>query len=349
MPESFPSMTALGWKPAFQQQLTLEELENTLPARVTAVHKGSVVLAHEHGALSLQRSLFNSLPDITVGDWVLLDQDMERPVRLLERSSLVKRRSAGVQSNVQLIAANVDVLLIVTSCNQDFNPARLERYLALAYESGVLPVVVLTKTDLCEDTALYLEPLTELHAGLDVEPVNALDTATLDGLKGYCTPGTTLAMVGSSGVGKSTLANALGVEGQVTATIREDDAKGRHTTTARTLHPVLNDSVLIDMPGMREIQLAGGDSGLEELFDDLKDLGECRFSDCTHTSEPGCVVLEAIESGRVSQRRLDSYHKLMREQQYNAESIAERHERARKTGKFYKSVMSGKRRMKDSE
>ena len=345
MAETFPTLAALGWKPAFQQQLTLDDITTCVPARVTAIHKGSIALAHEHGTLSLQPPLFKNLPEIAVGDWVLLRGDLQRPVRLLERNSLIKRRAAGDLSNVQLIAANVDVLLIVTSCNQDFNPARLERYLSLAYESGVLPVIVLTKTDLCEDTAPYLDQIRELHGSLDAELVNALDPFTLDGLKGFCTPGTTLAMVGSSGVGKSTLAIALGVAGQATAAIREDDAKGRHTTTARTLHPILNGSVLIDMPGMREIQLAGGDSGLEELFDDLKGLGQCRFSDCTHTSEPGCVVLEAVASGRVSQRRLDSYHKLMREQQYNAESIVERHERMRKTGKLYKTILKEKKEL----
>ena len=343
MTDIFTSMAALGWKPVFQQQLTMDDMDSCVPSRVTAVHKGSIVLAHENGILNMQRALFSKLPDITVGDWVLLDHDLERPTRLLERSSLVKRKAPGEQNQVQLIAANVDVLLIVSSCNQDFNAARLERYLALAYDSGVLQVVVLTKTDLCEDTGYYLDQLRELHSALDVELVNALNDETLDGLKGFCTPGTTLAMVGSSGVGKSTLAIALGVKGQATASIREDDAKGRHTTTARTLHPIINNSILIDMPGMREIQLAGCESGLEELFDDLQDLGECRFTDCTHTSEPGCVLLEAVASGKVSQRRLDSYHKLMREQEYNAESIAQRHERMRKTGKLYKSIINVKR------
>ena len=346
MTQSFGSLAALGWKPAFQQQVSPAEITTTVPARITAVHKNAIVLAHDGGAVSIPRALCNNLPPVTVGDWLLLDATLESPVRLLDRNSLVKRRAAGEQSDIQLIAANVDVLLIVTSCNLDFNPARLERYLALAFESGVLPVVVLTKADLCEDPYIYLDQLRELHAGLDVEIVNALDASTLDGLKGFCTPGTTLAMVGSSGVGKSTLANALGVAGQATAPIREDDAKGRHTTTVRTMHPILNDSLLIDMPGMREIQLAGGDSGLLELFDDLRGLGECRFGDCSHTSEPGCALLEAVASGQVSQRRLDSYHKLMREQQHNTESIADRHERMRKQGKLYKSVQREKQRPK---
>lgn len=349
MTDSFSSLAALGWKPVFQQQLSLDELTSSVPARIAAVHKDNVALVKEGGVLNIQRTLFKNLPDITVGDWLLLDEAMTRPLRLLERSSLVRRKAPGDQSMIQLIAANVDVLLIVSSCNQDFNLSRLERYLALAFESGILPVVVMTKADLCEDESIYLEPLRELHTGLQVELVNALDAATLDGLKAYCTPGTTLAMVGSSGVGKSTLANALGVEGQATAPIREDDAKGRHTTTARTLHQVLNSSVLIDMPGMREVQLPGGESGLEELFDEFRGLGECRFKNCSHTSEPGCVLLEAVENGLVAQRRLDSYHKLMREQQHNAESISERHERMRKQGKLYKSILGEKRRSKKAE
>ena len=128
-------------------------------------------------------------------------------------------------------------------------------------------------------------------------------SATLSGIKAYCEPGTTLAMVGSSGVGKSSIANALGVTDQATAPIREQDAKGRHTTTVRSLHTIINDSVLIDMPGMREIQLAGGESGVEELFDDLQGFGDCRFKDCSHTTEPGCALLAAVEKGEIDQRR----------------------------------------------
>jgi ribosome biogenesis GTPase len=263
---------------------------------------------------------------------------------MLERTSLIQRKAAGEETAVQLMAANVDILLIVSSCNADFNLSRLERYLALAFESGVLPIVVLTKIDLCESPDDYREELTGLHRNLNVELVNALDSSTLSGIKAYCESGTTLAMVGSSGVGKSSIANALGVTDQATAPIREQDAKGRHTTTVRSLHAIVNECVLIDMPGMREIQLAGCESGVEELFDDLQGFGDCRFQDCSHTSEPGCALLAAVEKGEIGQRRLDSYHKLMREQEHNSESIAQRHERMRKLGKLYKSVQSEKRR-----
>lgn len=348
MPEAAQTLTSLGWKPFFQQQIELDELEITHPARISAVHKSSLALVHENGSLDLPRALFNQLPEITVGDWLLLDTALERPLRLLERNSLIQRKAPGEQNTVQLMAANVDVLLIVSSCNQDFNPSRLERYLALAFESGLLPVVVLTKIDLCDDPDVFQEPLKSLHAGLQTEMVNALDVATLDGIKALCTRGTTLAMVGSSGVGKSSLANALGVVTQATAAIRENDAKGRHTTTVRSLHSIVNDSILIDMPGMREIQLTGCESGVEELFEEFRELGECRFQDCSHTTEPGCVLLEAVADGTVSQRRLDSYHKLMREQRHNAESLAEKHERMRKTGKLYKTIISEKRRTRQN-
>lgn len=349
MTGALSTMNTLGWKPFFQQQIQSDEIDAVVPARVSAVHKGSVCLFHEHGDVEIQREFLRKLPEVTVGDWVLLDRTLELPLRLLERSSLIRRRAAGVESRVQLIAANVDVLLIVTSCNQDFNLSRLERYLALAHESGVLPVVVLTKVDLCEDPGIYLEQLYSLGSGLQVEQVNALDTATLVPLEMLCSLGTTLAMVGSSGVGKSTLARAFGVEGQLTAPIREDDAKGRHTTTARTLHRIINGSLLIDMPGMREVRLSGGDGNLDEVFDEFRSLGQCRFADCTHTREPGCTLLEAVETGKLSQRRLDSYHKLLREQLHNAESIAQRHERLRKQGKLYKSVQSGKKRERNME
>lgn len=338
------SLKALGWKPVLQQQLTLEEYTDRVPARVSAVHKGSFVLMHEHGTTQLPRIHFKDLPPLTVGDWCLLTPELDKPSRMLERTSLIQRKAAGEETAVQLMAANVDILLIVSSCNADFNLSRLERYLALAFESGVLPVVVLTKIDLCESPDDYREQLTGLHRDLNVELVNALDPATLTGIKAYCESGTTLAMVGSSGVGKSSIANALGVTDQATAPIREQDAKGRHTTTVRSLHATVNECVLIDMPGMREIQLAGCESGVEELFDDLQGFGDCRFQDCSHTSEPGCALLAAVEKGEIGQRRLDSYHKLMREQEHNSESIAQRHERMRKLGKLYKSVQSEKRR-----
>ena len=340
------SLKALGWKPVLQQQLTLDEYTDTDPARVSAVHKDSFVLMHERGTTQLPRIHFKDLPPLTVGDWCLLTPELDKPTRMLERTSLIQRKAAGEETAVQLMAANVDILLIVSSCNADFNLSRLERYLALAFESGVLPIVVLTKTDLCESPDDYRGQLTGLHQNLNVELVNALDSSTLSGIKAYCEPGTTLAMVGSSGVGKSSIANALGVTDQATAPIREQDAKGRHTTTVRSLHTIINDSVLIDMPGMREIQLAGGESGVEELFDDLQGFGDCRFKDCSHTTEPGCALLAAVEKGEIDQRRLDSYHKLMREQEHNSESIAQRHERMRKLGKLYKTVQGEKRRDK---
>lgn len=343
------SLSELGWKPVFQQQLTLDELETGLPGRIYAVHKGAIALFTEAGPLELPRQLFNRLPDVTVGDWLLLSSDDNRPARLLDRSSVIRRKAAGQQHGIQLIAANIDVLLIVSSCNRDFNPARLERYLALAYESGAVPVVVLTKADLCDDADVYLEQAKSLHTGLPVELVNALDTHTLAGIRALCKPGTTLAMVGSSGVGKSTLANALGEGNLATAPIREDDAKGRHTTTARSMHPIINGSLLIDMPGMREIQLTDCETGLDELFDDLRDLGQCRFSDCTHTCEPGCVVLAAVESGRIEQRRLDSHHKLLREQRRNTETLAEQHKRMKKFGRMYKSVIKEKKEQRESD
>ena len=340
------SLKALGWKPVLQQQLTLDEYTDTVPARVSAVHKDSFVLMHERGTPQLPRIYFKDLPPLTVGDWCLLTPKLDKPTRMLERTSLIQRKAAGEETAVQLMAANVDILLIVSSCNADFNLSRLERYLALAFESGVLPIVVLTKIDLCESPDDYRGQLTGLHRNLNVELVNALDSSTLSGIKAYCEPGTTLAMVGSSGVGKSSIANALGVTDQATAPIREQDAKGRHTTTVRSLHTIINDSVLIDMPGMREIQLAGGESGVEKLFDDLQGFGDCRFKDCSHTTEPGCALLAAVEKGEIDQRRLDSYHKLMREQEHNSESIAQRHERMRKLGKLYKTVQGEKRRDK---
>ena len=341
------SLAQLGWKSTFAQQLDPAESRDCLPARVAAVHKSHLTLLSEEGELPLPAALFTRLGACTVGDWVLLDRSRERPLRRLQRCGLLQRKAPGEKAEVQLMAANVDLLLIVSSCNQEFKAARLERYLALAYEAGILPVVVLTKADLAEDAENYRREAQRLRAGLLVETINALDRETLGGLLELCGPGQTLVMAGSSGVGKSTLAGTLGVAGLDTAPIRERDSSGRHTTTSRSLHLLDSGAVLIDSPGIRELQLPACEQGLELLFEDIREAGPCRFVDCSHTREPGCAVLEAVRHGRLDERRVQSYRKLLREQRYNSETLAEKHERARKQGKLYKSVQRQRRKERD--
>ena len=329
------TLTDLGWSPVFQQQLTLEEMETLTPARVFAVQRSGLKLVFEGGEVDvpLGGRWFQGSPEDrpTVGDWVLLDLPGGAIERLLERKSLLKRMSVSRPGDVQLIAANVDVLFLVSSCNEEFNLSRMERYLALAMEAGVQPVIVLTKADLTDDPDSYRAAAETLGRDLVVELVNALDSDSLGCLQAWCGRGQTVTLLGSSGVGKSTLINSLsGRTVQATGEIREDDAKGRHTTTHRSLHLLPGGGLLLDSPGMRELGITDADVGLSSAFEDVEALAAlCRFNDCGHQSEPGCAVREAIAAGRLDERRLESYRKLRREELYNTETVAERHARVR--------------------
>ena len=347
------SLPQLGWSHFFQQQLDLNEWENTLPCRVTAVHGQliDVLSNHGHHQLSLPGS-WQQLEIIerpTVGDWLLLERDTLKPQRLLQRTSLFRRKAAGLEAKQQLIAANIDTLFIVTSCNQDFNPSRLERYLALAYDAEVQPIVVLTKTDLVDEVSPFITEARSLKRDLLVEAVNSLDRQSCEPLLTWCGSGQTVALTGSSGVGKSTLINTLcGHADQATAAIREDDAKGRHTTTARTLHFLPEGGILIDNPGMRELQLADCEDGIANLFEEIEQLAQrCRFNDCSHQNEQGCAVINAVENGSLEPRRLSSYLKLKAEQQRNSETIAERRSREKSFHKMCRTFTSDKRRRQE--
>lgn len=339
------SLSQLGWRPFFQQQLLLDEWERYAAFRVFERNRSNLLVMNEAGPQILP--LTPSMPPLTVGDWLLLD---ERGgfVRALERLSLFSRRAAGEKVAEQLIAANVDTLFVVSSLNRDFNLNRIERYLALANEAGVEAVVVLTKADLVDDPADYVDRLRAVDPLLMVEAVNALEAASAAALAPWLGEGRTVAFLGSSGVGKSTLINTLlGGGVQATGAIREDDDKGRHTTTARSLHPLPGGALLLDTPGMRELQLADCESGVEETFHEIVELAEgCRFADCSHQGEPGCAVHAAIEAGQLEERRLASYLKLLREQALNSATLAEKRQRDRDLGRFYRSVLNDPLRAK---
>ena len=332
-------LETLGWQAFFAQQTGADELAETPPARIVEAHRNSLRVAGDG-----IDEIIPPLAGATVGDWVLLARDRPQASRVLERKSLIKRRAPGTDRQVQLIAANVDTALIVSSCNQDFNIARLERYISLAFEADITPVIVLTKADLSGDTEDYIERAQTI---CDLVPVIALDARSgepSEKLKDWCRPGQTIVFLGSSGVGKSTLTNALlGAELIATQGIREDDAKGRHTTTRRQLHLIPGGCLVLDTPGMRELQLADTASGIGDLFSDIRALSEgCRFNDCQHQSEPGCAVREAIERGEIDAARLNRWRKLMAEDAFNSASLAERRERDKAFGKMVRQVKKQK-------
>lgn len=352
----------LGWNAGLDQQVTSEESNLYVVGRVCAHHGANVSLLvapfedpkndspnSSFKETSVPVSLLEETPDrgfsnIAVGDWFLLAPSDHRAVRRLDRHTLLARKAAGETVKPQLIAANVDTVFIVTSCNQEFSLSRLERYLALVLDAGAIPVVVLTKADLHHDASELRQLAEALHPGLIVETLDARDAEQAKVLDAWCGPGKTIALLGSSGVGKSTLANAMGGFNIKTAGIREDDSKGRHTTTSRSMHRLKAGGWLIDNPGMRELQLPACEQGVAELFEDVVQLEkQCKFRNCSHSGDAGCALEAAVAAGDLDERRMQNYLKLMREQARNSASLAERREKERQQGKLYKKIISGKK------
>ena len=334
-PRQLSTIEVLGWQQFFAAQVDIEALAATPPVRIVEVHRS--------GLRVLGDGIDDTVPpsaELTVGDWLLLDREVPGESHRLDRKSLVKRRAPGHDRQVQLIAANIDTAFIVTSCNQDFNVARLERYIALALEAEIDPVVLLTKTDLADDPEPYIK---EAEAISTQVPVMALDARAGEPkarLTDWCGKGKTVAFLGSSGVGKSTLTNALlGSQAIDTQAIREDDARGRHTTTRRQLHITSDEFMVLDTPGMRELQMTDAAYGIGSLFSDLDELAtQCKFRDCQHESEPGCAITAALERGDIDAPRMARWRKLMAEDAFNSASLAQRKSKDKVLGKTIRAI-----------
>ncbi|MCU0251071.1 MAG: ribosome small subunit-dependent GTPase A [Vicinamibacterales bacterium] len=327
---------ALGWDGRFAADFQQFAAEGFVPGRVTLEHQHIYTVHTGHADLlatvagGLRHRIVARREFPAVGDWIALRALVagRRAIihAVLPRRSKFSRKVAGDETDEQIVAANIDTVFLMMGLDADFSLGRLERYLATAHEGGASPVIVLNKTDLCDDVDAMVDEVKAAAGGVPVIAVSTKSDAQLDAIQPYLAPGRTIALLGSSGVGKSTLVNRLvGHNLQRTRAVRESDHKGRHTTTRRQLIVLPGGGLLIDTPGLRELQLWDTGDGLGAAFDDIEGLAAgCRFRDCRHDREPGCAVKAAVADGRLEERRLQSYLDLRREQASLAERQDER-------------------------
>ncbi|OPY28775.1 MAG: GTPase RsgA [Methanocella sp. PtaU1.Bin125] len=348
-----PLLKQLGWN-AFFGEAFREYAIGCQPGRICGVNRnvcnalttGGEVRAHVPGRLRQE----GHYP--AVGDWVALSRDASGTytiAAILPRKSKISRKDAGRAAGEQVMVTNIDTAFIMTSLNKDLNLRRLERYLAVVRQSGAGPVIVLSKADVCADVEAGIGTVKAIAPDVPVFAISATEKTGLEQLSPYLREGRSVALLGSSGVGKSTLINALeGAERQKVADIREDDSRGRHTTTTRELILLARGGVIVDNPGMRELQLWDAGDGLQETFADIEALaGQCRFSDCRHETEPGCAIKKALEEGTLSEVRLESYRKLQREllaieRKKNPVLMAEERKKWKKIGQLGKEIRKRK-------
>jgi ribosome biogenesis GTPase len=316
LPSTETLLHRLGWDDGWEAAFAEHRAAGLIPARVSVQHRGAYDLMSEEGELraSAANRMFRDDELPAVGDWIGLDPASNLVEAVLPRRTSISRKEVWQATREQILAANVDVAFLVQALPLDFNPRRLERYLAMAWESGAQPVVLLTKIDLVDDVAPFLDQAEAVTLGsVPVQTVSAKTGEGIDELRPWFQPNKTAVLLGSSGVGKSTIVNSLvGEELIATAEVREDDQMGRHTTTRRELILVPTGGVVLDTPGIRELQL--WDADLEQTFGDIEEIAlRCRFSDCNHDAEPGCAIRAALADGTLSPERWNSYLKLQRE------------------------------------
>ncbi|KPK35781.1 MAG: GTP-binding protein [Nitrospira bacterium SG8_35_1] len=351
------SIEKLGFDNWFQDNVDPKSLEDLELARVIAVHKDSYTITNGETdvfAELIGRILYSASSPIdypSVGDWVLAkfyDENTFSIIhRIIKRKSLLKRKTPGKKVDFQLIAANIDAAFIVQSLDDNFNLRRLERYLVMINESNIRPIVLLSKSDLItsEEVTSRIGDIHKIMPRLLVQPFSNENESGLKNVRDLLTAGQTYCLLGSSGVGKTTLLNNLiGESVFKTKTVREKDSKGRHATTHRQLIKLESGAMVIDTPGMRELGNFSVDSGLDETFDEIVELSkQCQFNDCTHSIEKGCAVLHAVERGKLSEKRYQNYIKMSKESAFNEMSYLEKRKKDKQFGKYIKTVMKHKK------
>ncbi len=324
------NLSDLGWNQYFSNQFQEFYEKNLIPARVTCVQKSHFTVVGENldGHAQLSGRFHNPVLGLerpVVGDWVALKRELQQTdatiVEVLSRKSHFSRKVPGERQTVeQVVAANIDTAFLVVGLDLEFNIRRIERYVTLIWDSGANPVIILNKSDQCEDVAKYANEVESIAYGVPIHAISALHADGISVLSPYLTPGTTVVLLGSSGVGKSTLINCLlGEEQQAVGEVHEDTSEGRHTTTHRELFLLPGGGAIIDNPGMREIQLWADESSLQSAFEDVEAFAKaCRFRNCQHEAEPGCAVQLALEEGHLDAERFQSYLKQRKELRFLA-------------------------------